>query len=309
MPVCSTRADRPSAVAPLLEQRVDRRDVGGTQLLGVRRPDALDLLDVARPRRGGLLLGSLLCSRLGGGFRRGLRRSGGLGGGSLGGEVLRRHLALAGGDAVGERPHDERARADGVVVARDHELGLVGVAVRIDECDHRQVQALRLADGERLLLQVDDEDRVRLALHVGDAAEVRLELLELGLHRDPLLGRQQGELPVVFRRRRSWRYAIRSEIVRQLVSRPPSQRFDDERHADARRLVPDGVLGLLLRADEEDRAAALGDVARKVVRVLDELLRLLQVDDVDAAALGEDEALHLRVPAACLVAEVNSSLQ
>ena len=69
------------------------------------------------------------------------------------------------------------------------------------------------------------------------------------------------------------------------------------------------VLSLLLRADEEDRAAALGDVAREVVGILDELLRLLQVDDVDAAALGEDEALHLRVPAAGLVAEVNSSLQ
>ena len=115
--------------------------------------------------------------------------------------------------------------------------------------------------------------------------------------------------PSFFRRRRSWRYAIRSEIVRQFVSRPPSQRFGDERHADARRLGAHGVLRLLLRADEQDRAAALGDVAREVVRVLDELLRLLQVDDVDAAALGEDETLHLRVPATCLVAEVNSSLQ
>ncbi len=31
--------------------------------------------------------------------------------------------------------------------------------------------------------------------------------------------------PSAFSRRRSWRYAIRSEIVRQFVSRPPSQRF------------------------------------------------------------------------------------
>ena len=59
------------------------------------------------------------------------------------------------------------------------------------------MQALCLANGERLLLQIDDEDRVRLALHVGDATEVGLELLELGLHRDPLLRRQERELPVV----------------------------------------------------------------------------------------------------------------
>ena len=37
--------------------------------------------------------------------------------------------------------------------------------------------------------------------------------------------------------------------------------------------------------------------------------RLLQVDDVDAAALREDEAAHLGVPAARLVAEMDSGLQ
>src|SRR5690606_24732785 len=36
---------------------------------------------------------------------------------------------------------------------------------------------------------------------------------------------------------------------------------------------------------------------------------LLQVDNVDAVALGEDEALHLRVPAPCLMPEVDAGLQ
>jgi hypothetical protein len=80
-------------------------------------------------------------------------------------------------------------------------------------------------------------------------------------------------------------------------------------HADAARLLGDRVLALLLRADEQDRAVALCDVAREVVRLLQQLERLLEVDDVDAAALGEDESLHLRVPAACLVTEVNPGLQ
>ena len=69
------------------------------------------------------------------------------------------------------------------------------------------------------------------------------------------------------------------------------------------------VLRLLLRADEEDGAAALGEVADERVRLLEHLLRLLEVDDVDAAALGEDEAAHLRVPAARLMAEVDAGLQ
>ena len=83
----------------------------------------------------------------------------------------------------------------------------------------------------------------------------------------------------------------------------------DVRHADALGLLLDGVLGLLLRADEEDGAAALGEVAHEALRLLEALERLLQVDDVDAAALAEDEAAHLRVPAARLVAEVDSGLQ
>src|SRR4051812_19645415 len=45
------------------------------------------------------------------------------------------------------------------------------------------------------------------------------------------------------------------------------------------------------------------------MRLLEELQGLLQVDDVDTAPLGEDEAAHLWIPASRLVAEVDSSLQ
>jgi len=159
------------------------------------------------------------------------------------------------------------------------------------------------------LRQVDDEDGLGLAAHVGDAAEVRLELLELRQHRDPLLGRQQTELILV---------AEPAQLVQPLDpvgDRPPVREQSAEpavvhvRHADALGLGLDRVLALLLRPDEQDGAAAVGDVLDEVVRLLDERERLLEVDDVDAAALGEDEALHLRVPAARLMTEVDSGLQ
>ena len=67
---------------------------------------------------------------------------------------------------------------------------------------------------------------------------------------------------------------MRSEIVRQFVSRPPSQR--------------------------------LLNVLRRLVEAL---ARLRQVDDVDAGPLVEDEAAHLGVPATRLVAEVDAGLQ
>ena len=128
-------------------------------------------------------------------------------------------------------------------------------------------------------------------------------------HRDALLGGQQVELALLLQA------AQLLEVGDPVGDRAPvgeqaaEPAVRDVRHADARRLADDRVLGLLLRADEEDRAAALGDVAREVVSLLQQRLRLLEVDDVDAAALVEDEALHLRVPAARLVAEVHAGLQ
>src|SRR5437588_3623600 len=121
-------------------------------------------------------------------FRHGLRL---LRGGRLGavavrlGELPRRHLRLARGDPVGDRSDDQAARANRVVVAGNDVVGLVRIAVRVDERDDRQPEPARLTDRELLLAQVDDEDRVRLLAHVGDAAEVRIDLLELGEHRDP----------------------------------------------------------------------------------------------------------------------------
>jgi hypothetical protein len=71
----------------------------------------------------------------------------------------------------------------------------------------------------------------------------------------------------------------------------------------------DGVLGVRLRADDAADAAALGDVPEELPRLVETLRRLGEIDDVDAAALGEDEAAHLRVPAPGLVAEVDTGFQ
>jgi hypothetical protein len=81
------------------------------------------------------------------------------------------------------------------------------------------------------------------------------------------------------------------------------------RHAAAVRGLLDRVPGLLLGADEQHGAAAAGELPGELLRIAQEPLGLLQVDDVYAAALAEDEAAHLGVPAARLVAEVDPGLQ
>ena len=74
-------------------------------------------------------------------------------------------------------------------------------------------------------------------------------------------------------------------------------------------MLRDGLLRLLLGADEQDCAATGDRFLNDVVSGVDECQRLLQVNDVDAVALGEDKASHLWVPAAGLVTEVDTAVQ
>ena len=201
------------------------------------------------------------------------------------------------------------AGADRVVVARHDVVDPVGVAVGVDEPDDRDPQALRLADRDRLGLEVDHEHRVGHALHVLDAAEVRLELLEVGLGGQALARRQQRELAL-------GRVAL--EVVQALDAQRDRLEVGqqaaepavvDVRHAGRLGDLLDAVAGLLLGADEQHGAAAVGDLGRELLRLREQRLGLEQIDDVDPAALAVDEAAHLRVPTACLVAEVDAGLQ
>jgi len=74
-------------------------------------------------------------------------------------------------------------------------------------------------------------------------------------------------------------------------------------------LVADGLLGLLLGTDEQNVVTVGYGLGHEVEGLTEQLGRLGQVDDVDAVALREDEWLHLGVPAASLVAEVDTCLK
>ena len=84
------------------------------------------------------------------------------------------HQAL--GDGVGDHPGQHGDAADRVVVARDLVVDLVRVAVGVEDRDDRDAQLAGLADGDVLLLGVDDPDGAGHLLHVADTAEGALEL-------------------------------------------------------------------------------------------------------------------------------------
>src|SRR5262245_46501929 len=58
---------------------------------------------------------------------------------------------------VGDARREEPDRAQRVVVARNHEVDFVRIAVGVDDADHRNLQLARLVDGNLLFLRVDDE--------------------------------------------------------------------------------------------------------------------------------------------------------
>ena len=75
------------------------------------------------------------------------------------------------------------------------------------------------------------------------------------------------------------------------------------------RFFLNGVLRLLLGADEKDGFARFRAFAYEFVRFFDEGRRQLQIDDVDVVSRRKDVLLHLRIPLSRLMSEMDARFQ
>ena len=80
-------------------------------------------------------------------------------------------------------------------------------------------------------------------------------------------------------------------------------------HPHASGLFGDGFLGLFLGADKHQRAAVSHGLLDKVIGDVDVGCGLSQVQNVDAGTFGQDETLHLGVPATGLMPEMYATFQ
>src|SRR6266852_935816 len=94
--------------------------------------------------------------------------------------------------------------------------------------------------------------------------------------------------------------------VRQRPAEPALRYVE---RAAALRLRFQNALELLLRADEQHALTLQDDAAQQLLCDLELTQRLLKIDDVDAGAFGDDEPPHLRIPAASLMAELDTCFQ
>ena len=161
-----------------------------------------------------------------------------------------------------------------------------------------------------LLLRINDPDRLRNLRDIADTAEVLLQLVLLTReHKQLLLGETgAGNLVKVHGLELlEPGNALRDGL--EISEHSPKPTLVDIGHANASGLLNDGLLGLLLRADEKNLATLGDSLLDEGICLVNVGQRLVQVNDVDAVTLGEDETLHLRVPATRLMSEVDAALE
>src|SRR5256712_6046697 len=271
-------------------------------LLGLQaRRDGLGFRPPLATRR--LLLALALRLRLDAGLRRVGHRLAFLD------RLTQRHLPPRLGDHVGDRRRNERDGPDGVVVPRNRDRDEVRIGVRVHDRHHGDSELVRLGHRDALLLCVHHEQRPGQATHVLDPREVLLQLGPLAVEQQLLLLGVVFELALgdaLLQLLEPLDLLLDGLEVGQRAAQPALRH--PERTA-ALRLGLDDVLELLLGADEQDALTLQHHAPHELRRGLELTQRLLEIDDVDAAALGEDEAAHLRVPPSGLVPEVDPRLE
>ena len=160
-----------------------------------------------------------------------------------------------------------------------------------------------------LFTGVDDEQGAGELLHLLDTAQVLLQLLLLGLDGDNFLLGQQIELAVLFHLLNvleTGDTGLDGLEVGEHTAQPTLVHIE---HLAALGFLLDAFLSLLLGAYKENGLILSGQVTDEVIGLFYLLDGHLQIDDVDAVALGEDVLLHLGVPATGLMAEMYTGLQ
>ena len=207
------------------------------------------------------------------------------------------------------RAANSRIDAQRIVVAGNGEVDFFRVAVGVDDADDRNLQLARFVDRDLFLARVDDEQRVGQPAHVADAFEVLLQLALFFFGARDFLLRHELVAAVGGHRFEIAQPRDAALNRREVGEQAAEPALVDVIHPGARRFFRDDVLRLPLGADEQHGLAFGRQLTDEILRLLEQLDGLAQVDDVDAGTLAKDERLHLGVPALGLVAEVDACFE
>ena len=186
---------------------------------------------------------------------------------------------------------------------------MIGIAVCIDNGDHRYAELARFGNGNGFLVGVDDKQNIGQAANVLDAANGMFDLVALARKLQQFFF---GETLVGFSIQRFFKLPQTLQRFRNCL--PVGQRSAQPAVIDVMlralpRAFSDGFRGLALGADKQ-QAAAFGDCVRyNDQRLMQQRHRLRQIDDMNIVPRAKDVGPHLRVPAVFLMAKMYACLQ
>ena len=210
---------------------------------------------------------------------------------------------------VGRAAHVKFYGADGIVVTGNNVVDTVRIVVRVDDAHHGNAQLHRLAYGDLLVSDVDDEHHIGQASHVLDTAKTALELRQLALHRQAFFLTDAIEAAGIdegFQLLEPFDRFLDGTEIREHSAQPTAVHIG---HAAALCFSRDHFFRRTLGSHKQYGAPVGGHAAQKIARVAVQRKRLLEIDDMNLVAFAEDERCHLRIPIARLVAEMNAGLQ
>src|SRR5579875_206757 len=205
----------------------------------------------------------------------------------------------------GEQAHS----TNGIIVGRNRIIHLIGIAVCIGEGNDGDFQATRLQNGGALFARIDDKEGGGQPLHVFDAAQQTLQACDIVLKALHLFLGQPLEFATVAAGLKLAQ-VTNTRLDRLEVSQHAAQpALVDVVHAATFRLFGYGLLGLLLRTNEENALTVGSELLDEIVGFIEARDRLLKIDDMNAVAVHEDEGCHLRIPASGLMPKVDTGLK
>ena len=212
---------------------------------------------------------------------------------------------------VGNLRGEQANGAQSVIIARNDPVHQIGIAIGVHDATTgmpmRRASFTAIASALESITNMASGSVVMFSM----PRKILVQVLHFAVQPRALLSSRAAPCG----RLRSWLSAVFRRLmdfcsVAQLVSVPPKPAVIHVEHARsacassamascAWRLVPTNRTVLALRGEFADKAAGFAE----------HLQGLLQIDDVNAVAFAENIFLHFRIPAARLVAEVNSGLQ
>ena len=199
--------------------------------------------------------------------------------------------------------------ANRIVIAGDHIVNRVGVAVGINNGNDRNAQSLGFGNGDMLFAGIDDKEGSGELGHIFDTTEVALKFDALTVESDDFFFGKFFEGAVFFHLidvTKTIDALLDGAEVGQCSTQPT---MVDEVLIGTHGLFFDDLLCLSLGADKENFFAPGGDVNEEFICFGEKRHRLLKIDDINAVACPKDVGLHTGVPAVGLVSEVNACFE